>query len=1327
MPHLIGSKEWTDKWHIGLVESDDEDDDDEVANDQTTAATEEFSSSDDDTISMSVSLPSNVQTASENSDSRRSSRPSTVADNSIADGERIYDILRPQAEHIRPAVLQSSRTVVRPSNLFSGSDSDSEVNANDVATVHTSNAGRVNVNPETVKSTRPDAQRVRVLPTNTVPTAGARSKTASVKHIDAPAPIFNQQPQQQSHKPPASIGLFDDEPPELDAPVAAARRQPNLFLEDSDDDDNMLGNANVPVVAPQTSAAIVRTNNVPPKVSNLFDSTDDSEPEEYVPRPQKPQVPPSVQPTMAKSNISQLFDDSPPDDLFDVLISKKPAAANSDVKKKSIFDFDEDELFGSGRNVVVQSKKIETEQMSTNDDVLKPKNPVAVDAVVNKKSIFDFDEDELFSTGPNVVVPSKKIASDQKSTRTVRSIADTADLKKKSIFESDEDDLFDKAATSVDVPKNAASPTFSQSRTAKDERKPSAELMNKVWISENPNADDDPLFNKEIFVPSHSTSSSSALADDEMFGKPTKRQLAEIPSEPKSSARCVDDLAKSPAEQPTERAAQPQPLPVKTSSDIFDDIFGDTPSEDEFTSIFAKAKPSLRAPTSRKSLFDIPDDSEEWEPAKPTMKTATASLLTAFADDKHVKPISETNTSMTIGTADKPAMRIEPVASSKASTPEQCAQFYTADKSAGNGAKLVEDRRPFVSFLDNDTPSDAEDDWADGSSEVFAPVTIPDSAAVMDSNSSQAIENPDAVVKSAGADTKRNESEAVIATSVQSGRVIQHSLGIEIANSALITNQQTDDVVDKASEMNVPIVKARLANENMRPHADHLEPPPVDAVNETKSKSSAYLFDDEPPEDDFLSVPSKPVAKPSSQLNAAFFDTLPPDDDNEPFHRQPFSVDQTFGSTLGSSVALFDDLPPDDDDTLDIQVSQPSQLARTSAMAMFEDLPPDDVLFHGSNVSSTTVSTEKKLVYEDMGETIVTTEKKVFYEDFEETIVATVPKSRPPPITARVKSLENAEKTDTFKEKINRFAHAHSLDSSPELVQRKPNKLNCNLQINVAALLPGAKRAPTVTVAQPSDVDVGCQSDTNEVSSVPTNTRAAESSSGLLVGLTKGRARPTLKRNPSTRQGRLNGLEKSASFAESGTKYDEEDDVVEQKPTASIAELLKNGDDSDDVWLVSSKDTADTDELPPKVSAPIAELSNNDEADDWLNNDVPTPASVSTVQASGLFSDDDSDDLFGATADKRSLPNKNNESANQPPKVPLPKLTKNTIQTSSSLFGDTVDDDDDLFGAITRRSQKPAEPAPKSIRSLFGESDSDDDDLFGTSKPKKNTTGEWQL
>lgn len=59
LPFLIGSKEWKEKWHIGLIDSDDEEKSENDIN-------EEFSgSSVDDETSLSASLPSNAQTMSE--------------------------------------------------------------------------------------------------------------------------------------------------------------------------------------------------------------------------------------------------------------------------------------------------------------------------------------------------------------------------------------------------------------------------------------------------------------------------------------------------------------------------------------------------------------------------------------------------------------------------------------------------------------------------------------------------------------------------------------------------------------------------------------------------------------------------------------------------------------------------------------------------------------------------------------------------------------------------------------------------------------------------------------------------------------------------------------------------------------------------------------------------------------------------------------------------------------------------------------------------------------------------------------------------------------
>lgn len=1264
LPHLIGSKEWTNNWHVGLVESDDEAPDDEEADNDNAAAIaiDEFSSSEDDTISMSVSLPSNVQTASENSDSRRSSRPSPLADNSIfPDGNRISDTLRPHVESRMPAVLQSSHTLSRPRNFFDDSDTDSEVNAN-VVTVRQSSDARAEVMPEPVKPTEPDAQRVRVLPA--LPPKSVPPVVARPQAVDAPDPIFRQPTQQR--KPSASIGFIADEPPELDAPVAATRKPHNRFFEDSDDDEDMIEAPKTPSAPRPPVEVTTRTPKVPPKMNNLFDSTDDSETDENHSRP--PALRPSVQPTIVKSNISQLFDDSPSDDLFDVLIAKKTSDTSVDVKKKSVFDFDEDELFGTGPSVVVPSNttrnsgvlqsESERNSFANQSDKSVPTNLSTAD--VQKKSIID-SEEKLFGEGANKVL-----------VRANKSTTVAFDSERIATSERSDNVLITKNSTAANAGMEKTNISDFDSRP-----KPSSEL--------NAEQSDDRLNANILRSNTNIKKSIFDSDDDDLFGQP-KVNVASIQTEVKSSAGLIHDIAKPKDTKSTNKVPHKTPTPVKSASNLFDDIFGDEPPEDEFASIFAKAKPSLNVPTNRKSLFDTSDDLDNWEPASSALKTKTASL-TEIDDDRQVRPISAKQTTI----AEKPAVSNEPVVSSKASTPEQYANFYATDKT-DNGAKLVEDRRPFVSYLDNELPSDT-DELTDGCGDMFACVT--DSTAeqrskynpVIDFDSDDNQQTGD-VVESAGvvikADIKGTENEAEIVTPVQPEPVINQSLRdnlpiIANSNAVLITSQVSNDVVDKAKFVDVMTVEPAIANIKplvsdkaalAEPQIQH-EPPPVDTRNETNIKPTvnAYLFDDEPPVDDFLSSPSNPVAKPTPQLNAAFFDTLPPNDN-------------FYNNT--SSGAMFDDLPPDDDDPLDVSTNQTSQLAGANSMALFEDLPPDDDLFPAAIVSSTTV----------------TTDKKVFYEDFEYTIVA--PFSNTPRLPMLSASPEMA---DAFREKINRFTNAPS-DRTPESVQPKPKKLNTNLQINVAALLPGAKRSPPVIAVAPTVVEDGIKTIT---SSVPTNTREVESSSGLLVGLTKGRARPMVRRNPSTRQGRLNELSKSLSLVKNDTEQDDDDDdVVEPKVSKSIAEMLNSENNTDIDWLVSSKGAT-------AVQTPIAD-------------DLP----VSAIQKSAgreptkppieLFSDDDdSDDLFGASIGKKKI----NESFEQLPAVPLPPNKSTLKKTGSSLFADTVDDDDDdLFGTINRSSQSStAKPAPRPNRALFDESDEDDDDdLFGTTK--KNTTGE---
>jgi hypothetical protein len=296
MPFLIGSREWKEKWHVGLVESDLESDE-EVDEGQYSESSQEESIR----SLSSTSLPSNAPTYSESEGS-------------------IWG-------------LQQQPQQQQPSKLFHPDDEDvvstkSSAGFRSSNTDFMNNRGGVPVLP-TAKARHIGAPVLAQEPPPPFVSAPVRKsmggglfdddddfdvvdRNANKKQPTAvnPAPntIF---PQQRLPEPRKIVNLFDDLPPDDDE-ADWARPAPvtdDLFAEK--------------VVKPKTEKVVPAK-----KPAGLFDDDYD-----FIPRPvDKP-----------KGRITNLFDDEPDDDdYFDAILSRNQAAKPkpepikpSEPKKKS--------------------------------------------------------------------------------------------------------------------------------------------------------------------------------------------------------------------------------------------------------------------------------------------------------------------------------------------------------------------------------------------------------------------------------------------------------------------------------------------------------------------------------------------------------------------------------------------------------------------------------------------------------------------------------------------------------------------------------------------------------------------------------------------------------------------------------------------------------------------------------------------------------------------------------------------------------------------------------------------------------------------------------
>lgn len=342
LPHLIGSKEWHDKWHVGLIDSDAEDvSDNEGANDLTKSSTSSSSSL--------GSLPSHAPTTKSGSE------------NSYWNVQAVTDKLNKQKsdlfENSSDEERSASKKVV-PSHKKSESEEEKVSKSNE----HES------------KSIPEIDEPIEPLPREQQP-----------QHPPV-ASIFR--PQRQEHQP-VIANLFDSEPPELfdeDSNKKSIRKPVNLFLESDDEDDNdyddLFGSKTQAPSSDKTSSLQTSSGAVPTsKHVNLFDDNssgddfsniigstsdkkkevknaelidkhNDSKVEKLETKPKIPSITNHSQ-SIDPKLLRNLFDDEPPDDDYEIF-KKKDGATSENTKQETnavkvtsksvnLFDDDDDE------------------------------------------------------------------------------------------------------------------------------------------------------------------------------------------------------------------------------------------------------------------------------------------------------------------------------------------------------------------------------------------------------------------------------------------------------------------------------------------------------------------------------------------------------------------------------------------------------------------------------------------------------------------------------------------------------------------------------------------------------------------------------------------------------------------------------------------------------------------------------------------------------------------------------------------------------------------------------------------------------------------------
>lgn len=383
---------------------------------------------------------------------------------------------------------------------------------------------------------------------------------------------------------------------------------------------------------------------------------------------------------------------------------------------------------------------------------------------------------------------------------------------------------------------------------------------------------------------------------------------------------------------------------------------------------------------------------------------------------------------------------------------------------------------------------------------------------------------------------------------------------------------------------------------------------------------------------------------PKSYVSFLDDDSLSFDDDKE--ENKP--IESQTPAVPDSRKGLFDDSPPDDvivpvtsnrkspakiiyDDIAEtLQENKSAQSSTISSQSLFDDIPPDDI-------NATPVALPRK-------SSLKATHHSVANSSLNPTAVLSNATSTP--VSKKEANANDGPTRDETDQSLS-FRKNLSLFSNPEVAKLptvekdnkpRPNKLKTNFNINVAALLPGAKlpsQKQSATAKQDRIDETEPEKIENEIiekvipSSSVTQVRSANSEDtsggGRLTSLSKNRAKIKVQRKPSTRTGRQNLYNKSlvaenenvASSIETTDSLGSEANVKEQVDDVvpSSEKILETAVESVD-WLIES-----TDQEPPPLDSnnPNSNVIDDDE-EDWLKTVDEKPASPSKTN---LGADDD--------------------------------------------------------------------------------------------------------
>lgn len=361
--------------------------------------------------------------------------------------------------------------------------------------------------------------------------------------------------------------------------------------------------------------------------------------------------------------------------------------------------------------------------------------------------------------------------------------------------------------------------------------------------------------------------------------------------------------------------------------------------------------------------------------------------------------------------------------------------------------------------------------------------------------------------------------------------------------------------------------------------------------------------------------------------------------------------------------------------------------------------------------------------------------QSLFADDDEDDLFSSVKPKAPPPKVAEKPSKPNDRAPLASPESVSEIQKPAPSPVKPKDSSSRIGKLQANLMINPAALLPGA--APIMPGAvsvfpgmassssgvsssslspSPATTPVGAQVDREDGVSFDTPVQVS-----TLQSAHKSRAKGSAQRRPQSRAARQHAAQRSVEGKEETLSGDA------SGPNPSLSGLAlpppdKSSQTRTGPTLPNSAAPTALSAFSPSQSSPLSETSPRPSV---LTLPVSTKAqkkdSSKGSSSSKVLPSSDEDDLFGSDSLFGATSVTNTPSTKQTTKTTQPQASSDVglkkdkdKSTLPSIFDDNTDD---LFQKV-----KPRSTAKKAKASSFLDEDDDDEDIFGVSNNSTPTS-----